>query len=297
MVFKRNLKYGMRGSDVRYCKDSLFVLGFYADTILSITNDRFGSGTLAAVLKFQRAHRDADGKQLKADGVIGRKTWTAIETEKNAAAVDASLPDNLSEAAKRAISPDLKRVTGTRRALVLEALSYAYDPLVPADDPLSLYIRGANLYSSELVRTVVTASRIESGAKRQPQYYSGGRKEMMLAAVRRNPAISGADCSGAVVGLLRAYQLVRPTFDVTADALTGSRYSEKIAKADLTAGDWVGMSGHIGIYAGGGYVVEWMGGAYGCQLSKLDTRKGYDFVAKKLVGRSAWTRFRRPNLY
>ena len=69
MVFKRNLKYGMRGSDVRYCKDSLFVLGFYADTILSITNDRFGSGTLAAVLKFQRAHRDADGKQLKADGV------------------------------------------------------------------------------------------------------------------------------------------------------------------------------------------------------------------------------------
>lgn len=296
MVFKRTLRYGMTGKDVRYCKDALFQLGYYADTVLAIKNDRFGTDTFDAVLRFQRANTDASGKKLNVDGVIGSKTWKAIEAAKAAAEIDVALPDNLSDTAKVAISPALARVSATRRKLVLEALSYAFDPLVPADYPLSLYIRGANLYSAELVRTPITAARIESGAKSQPEYYDGGRKEMMLLAVKQNPAISGADCSGGIVGLLRAHKLVKSTFDATADTLASS-YSDSIAKSALTAGDWVGRSGHIGIYAGGGYVVEWMGGAYGCQLSKLDARKGYNFVSKKLVSQSAWTRYRKPDAY
>lgn len=296
MVFKRTLRFGMTGDDVRHCKDILFALGYYAASILVLRNDRFGVDTLAAVRRFQHANTDTDGNRLRVDGIIGIRTWNALEAAKAAAAIDALLPENLSRNAKIAISPDLARVSETRRRLVLEALSYAFDPLVPAAYPHSLYIRGANLYSPELVRTPITAARIEAGAKAQPQYYDGGRKEMMLAAVRQNPDISGADCSGGVVGLLRANKLVKNTFDATADALAGA-YAAAIAKSALKAGDWVGRSGHIGIYAGGGYVVEWMGGAFGCQLSRLEQRRGYDFVTGKIVSRPAWSRYRRPNAY
>ena len=35
------------------------------------------------------------------------------------------------------------------------------------------------------------------GARRQPEFYDGGRREMMERVVEANPAITGADCSGA----------------------------------------------------------------------------------------------------
>ncbi len=286
----------MQGADVRHCKDALFELGYYASSILILTNDRFGTATLAAVRRFQHANTDADGNRLRVDGIIGIRTWNALETAMLALEIDAALPDNISSTAKAAITPDLARVSEARRAFVLEALSYAYDPLVPAAYPHSLYIRGANLYSAELVRTPITAARIVSGAKAQPQYFDGGRKEMMLAAVKQNPEISGADCSGGIVGLMRAHKFVKNTFDATADALA-SAYATTIAKSALKAGDWVGRSGHIGIYAGGGYVVEWMGGSYGCQLTRLTARKGYDFITGKIASRPVWTRYRRPKAY
>lgn len=296
MVYKRLLRLGSRGGDVRYCKDKLFLLGYYADSVRVIKKDSFGNDTLSAVLRFQRANRDVDGVKLRVDGVIGRKTWGALMALSTPLDED-MLPKTISPLIRAAIHSDLTRVGETRRKLVIEALSYAYDPLVEADYPYSLYIRGANLYTSERSKVVITRSTIESGAKRQPQYYSGGRKEMMLAALARNPRITGADCSGGVVGLLRAYGLSKASFDATADTLTGTRHSSSIKKADLQAGDWVGRSGHIGVYAGGGYVVEWMGGAYGCQLTKLDARRGYNFVTKKTDAKSAWTRFRRPDAY
>ena len=180
---------------------------------------------------------------------------------------------------------------------MLDALRFAYDPAVPAPYPLSLYIRGGNLYNADLKPNRITPARIQSGAKRQPQYYSAGRKEMMLEAVRVNPEITGADCSGGIVGLMRFFGLVKPTFDATADMMAGSRYSTAIAKDALRPGDWIGRSGHIGVYAGGGYVVEWMGGAYGCQLTRVNARQGYSFTAHRMVGQSGWTRYRRPDAY
>jgi len=70
-----------------------------------------------------------------------------------------------------------------------------------------------------------------------------------------------------------------------------------VQKSALRAGDWVGRDGHIGIYVGGGYVIEWMGKLFGCQLTQLDNRRGYDFVGKKLRSKSGWTKFRKPKYY
>lgn len=56
------LREGDRGDDVKFLQEKL---GINPDGI-------FGSGTQAAVLKFQRA------KKLAADGIVGAKTWDAL---------------------------------------------------------------------------------------------------------------------------------------------------------------------------------------------------------------------------
>ena len=296
MKFKRNLRYGMSGSDVLWIKGVLFELGYYAPSVKSVTKSSFGSDTRAAVKTFQREHVDEDGRRLKVDGVIGIRTWNAIVAAMETTP-EMDLLENIGKRAAAAIAPELMRVGNTRRTLVLHALSFAYDPQVLAAYPHSLYIRGGNLYNNDGSINTITAARIRSGAKRQPQYYSNGRMEMMLEAVKVNPEITGADCSGGIVGLLRHYGLVKASFDATADQLCSNRYSASLKKSELRAGDWVGRPGHIGVYAGGGYVVEWMGGAYGCQLSNIAKRQGYSFTANKLQNKSAWTRYRRPDAY
>ena len=296
MQYKRALRRGMSGADVLYIKNLLLKTGSYAQQIGAVQKDAFGADTLRAVLRFQAGSRDTDGVRLKTDGVIGQKTWDAIVAAQPAEAT-LTLPETVSAAVAPGIAAALEQVSSTRRALVLQALQYAFDPAVPHNEPLSLYIRGGNLYNTDLRLNTITAARIEAGAKRQPAYYSGGRKEMMLAAVKNNPSITGADCSGGVVGLMRHFGLVKPTFDATADALMSRRHSVAGTKDALRAGDWVGRAGHIGLYAGGGCVAEWMGGAYGCQLSRLDARSGWDFVQKKLVKKSGWTAFAKPEYY
>lgn len=145
---------------------------------------------------------------------------------------------------------------------------------------------------------IITAKTIEAGSIKYPQYYEGGSKEMMLKAVAYNPKTTGADCSGGIVGLMRYAGVVSSSFDASADSLCGNSHSRAISKNELIPGDWVGRSGHIGLYVGGGYVVEWYGQNYGCQLTGLGTkRKAYDFVNKKYGTRSDWTKYRRPKYY
>ena len=305
MTFTKNLRHMATGADVKHMKDALVALGYLQKS----THSLFGDDTLAAVRAYQRTHRDIEGRPLAVDGVIGRKTWAAIERDR--AALDGEqagekpepgegapdLPENIGPAAAAAIGAALRGVSGQRQALVRHALAFAYDPEVPAAYPHSLYIRGGNLYNADLGINTITRARIEAGAKRQPEYYSGGSRDMMLRAVEQRPGITGADCSGGIVGLLRHFRFTAPGFDATANSLCANGHSTAIGRDDLRPGDWVGRDGHIGLYAGGGYVVEWMGKLYGCQLSKLDNRRGYDFVGKKLRSKSAWTKFRRPKYY
>ena len=120
---------------------------------------------------------------------------------------------------------------------------------------------------------------------------------MMERAVLANSAITGADCSGGVVGLLRHAGVVRPDFDLAADGFASSRSYVHIDAAELQPADLLHKSGHIGIYAGGGYGVEWMGGAYGCQLTKINARRGWNFVKGRPDRFSAWTTLLRPKSY
>ena len=298
MELTRNLKQKMSGPDVRFVKDSLFSLGFYNSKTKQITNNTFGSDTFVAVCKFQRA------KGLEDDGIVGPQTWAALEealaAEKPAKEVEFPSLDkmkHISSAHRAAIAKDLANVSELRQKIVLEILNYAYDKDVPGE-PRALYIFGANLYDKNLKLNYADAAEIEKHAKRYPNYFNGGRKEWMLQQVKKNPKLLASDCSGMEVGYLREHKLVPSSFDTTANNLTTAKqYSTPINKKDLKPGDWVGKAGHIGTYVGGGLVVEFYGGAYGCQLTELNNRRGWNFVAKRLEAGSPWTRFCRPKFY
>ena len=298
MKLTRNLKKGMSGADVRFVKDSLFSLGFYSSKTKQITNSTFGADTYVAVCKFQRA------KGLEDDGVVGPQTWAALEealaAEEPAKEVDfpsLNKMKHISATHRAAIAKDLANVSELRQKIVLEILNYAYDKDVPGE-PRALYIFGANLYDKDLKLNYADAAEIEKHAKRYPNYFNGGRKEWMLEQVKKNPKLAASDCSGMEVGYLREHKLVPNSFDTTANNLTTAKqYSTPINKKDLKPGDWVGKAGHIGTYVGGGLVVEFYGGAYGCQLTELNNRRGWNFVAKRLEAGSPWTRFCRPTFY
>lgn len=288
-MYTRLLRFGSRGADVKAVKDRLLAL----DLLHASTHDTFGSDTRRAVLRFQA------GNDLAPDGVVGPLTWAALFPESAPApapAFSGALPEHIGKDAEQAIRAALSGVSDARLGVVLDALAFAFDPAVPAPYPRSLYIRGANLYNPDRTPYVVTRARIRSGAARQPQYYDGGRQEMMEAAVEQNPSITGADCSGGVVGLLRHAGLVPGGFDANADTLA-ARYGRAVARDALLPGDFLHKSGHIGLYAGGGYAVEWMGGAYGCQLTRLSARRGQNFVTGQSQRMGAWTGFVRPTYY
>ena len=303
MEFTRILCYGASGGDVLYIKRRLFERGWYEAGVLSIVKSRFGGDTLRAVRRFQAANG------LPPSRANDEATWRAIEERAGrapaltagadepldaGAAIDA-LPDTLSATARGRIAPALAAASPQRRAIVLDALAFAFDAGMPRAYPLSLYIRGGNLYNKDLTKNVITLARIAAGAKKQPEFYDGGRREMMERAVRANPSITGADCSGGVVGLLRHAHVVPAGFDTTADGFYGGGGNTKrISREALLPADLLHRKGHIGLFAGGGYAVEWMGGAFGCQLSALSDRRGYNFVTGRSQKMSAWTGFLRP---
>lgn len=293
MIPNRMLRLGSTGEDVLRTKLRLFSLGCYAPHITAISTSRFGSDTRNAVLNFQAKNA------LVADGIVGPITWSALFPEDIVVAPQprGEIPANIGEMAAGLIASALDGASDRRREIVLDALQFAFDPTLPREYPTSLYIRGGNLYNTDLTPNVITLARIRSGALRQPEYYDGGRQEMMEAAVVENPAITGADCSGGVVGLLRHAGVVKPGFDLAANGFAASKSMRKIEESELLPADLLHKSGHIGIYVGGGYAAEWMGGAYGCQLTRVSARRGWNFVKHKEDRFGAWTTFLRPKWY
>ena len=290
----RTLRFGSTGEDVLRIKQRLLALGCYEPHITQVTTSTFGRDTQRAVQVFQAQNA------LIADGIVGPLTYAELFQEeavpKPVQAGSEGIP-NIGEAALASICIDLENVSETRRTIVLDALQFAYDVQKPRTYPISLYIRGGNLYNADLAPNVITLSHIQNGAKRQPEFYDGGRQEMMERAVRENPSITGADCSGGIVGLLRHAGVMKPTFDLAADGFASSKSMKAVEPEGLKPADLLHKSGHIGLYVGGGYAVEWMGGAYGCQLTRLNARRGWNFVKDREERFGAWTALLRPNWY
>ena len=301
--YTRLLKKDMSGNDVRYIKDCLFKLKYYPSNTIKISNNKFGNDTYNAVLSYQTSNKDINGDKLKADGIIGRKTWDAIIRDYEAGKVKSDVPSGLldnythiSVDKREKIEAEIKNISKLRQEIILEILNYAYDKDVPGD-VRALYIFGANLYGTNLKINYADEAEINRASRIYPRYFNYGRKEWMKEQVKRNPKLPASDCSGMEVGYLRKHKLVSNSFDTTANNLCLDKYSSIIPKNNLKPGDWVGFNGHIGTYVGAGYVVEFAGGAYGCQLTKLDDRELYDFINKKVVKGSAWTKFRKPKFY
>ena len=301
--YTRLLKKDMSGNDVRYIKDCLFKLKYYPSNTIKISNNKFGNDTYNAVLSYQTSNKDTNGNKLRADGIIGRKTWDAIIRDYEAGKVKSDVPSGLldnythiSVDKREKIEAEIKNISKLRQEIILEILNYAYDKDVPGD-VRALYIFGANLYGTNLKINYADEAEINRASRIYPRYFNYGRKEWMKEQVKRNPKLPASDCSGMEVGYLRKHKLVSNSFDTTANNLCLDKYSSIIPKNNLKPGDWVGFNGHIGTYVGAGYVVEFAGGAYGCQLTKLDDRELYDFIKKKVVKGSAWTKFRKPKFY
>ncbi len=301
--YTRVLKLGMSGNDVKYMKDCLFKLKYYSENITQISNNTFGNDTEKAVKEYQKENKNVSGKALTVDGKIGEKTWYAIERDYEAGKVKPDVPfglldsyTHISADKRKKIEAEIKNIDKLRQEIILEILNYAYDKDVPGD-VRALYIFGANLYDTNLKINYADEAEIDRASKKYPQYFNNGRKEWMKEQVKKNPKLPASDCSGMEVGYLREHKLVSNTFDTTANNLCSDKCSSAISKNSLKPGDFVGFNGHIGTYVGAGYVVEFAGGAYGCQLTQFDDRKLYDFIKKKVVSGSKWVKFREPKWY
>lgn len=74
---KPTLRRGSTGPYVVELQKDLMQLGY--DVGKTGADGKFGKNTEKAVKAFQSEHKDRDGKPLKVDGIVGEKTWGALD--------------------------------------------------------------------------------------------------------------------------------------------------------------------------------------------------------------------------
>jgi len=294
--YSRQIQRGDVGEDVWALKNILYDMGYLK---VVPTKKYFGDDTKEAVKAFQRTHVDSTGKQLDDDGVVGPLTAWAINdalTGTVSEIITYTQYPNLSVAHINAINTALQTASAARVAMVVEILKYAYDDDASLPGPQSLYCIGANLYDTNLNLFIATEAYLKKRAEARPAYFTNGRLAWMIKQAN-SEAFACSDCSGAIIGLLRKFGYISKTKDATANGLCGSGYSSSKKKSALLPADFVGKSGHIGLYVGAGLAAEFAGGAYGCQLTNIDKRKCRNFVDGSLDTMSDWTKYRAPKFY
>ena len=288
MEFTRNLKRYLIGEDVRAVKDRLVELGY----LKKATHNMYGDDTRKAVMAFQSANG------LEADGIVGPMTWAALFEEPRPEPVT-PVPTWIAEPARTEIALALATVSAKRREICLNALQFCVDRNMQPSILKGFYIRGANLFDKDLSVHTMTKARLDSYFRKSSYapYFDNGRKEMMLRmAAASDYTIPGADCSGMIVGLWRAAQVVGTGFDANANHLYSSYCVERKA-ADILPGDLAWKSGHIGLCVSKNWIVESAGGAYGIQLTKRTDRRCLNFVTRKATKLGKWQNYGDPKVY
>ena len=79
MKYTRILKKGSTGEDVKYIQNCLISLNYSCGA--SGADGNFGSNTEKAVISYQKNHKDINNNRLSVDGIVGKKTWNAIERD------------------------------------------------------------------------------------------------------------------------------------------------------------------------------------------------------------------------
>ena len=74
---KPTIRRGDKGPYVKLCQEDLIKLDYNVGK--TGADGIFGKNTEAAVKAFQRDHKDLDGMPLKVDGIVGQKSWGAID--------------------------------------------------------------------------------------------------------------------------------------------------------------------------------------------------------------------------
>lgn len=311
MEFRRTIKLGMVGADVLYIKRKLFDLGMYDSKVKRIISNKFRIDSVNATKRFQETYDSVCEGPLEVTGTIYEACWEAIEAAARGEIKPKVDPDPepspdpepepkkgmldsytwIKASKRKAIEKDLLNTNEMRRSICLEILKWCYDPDYRSGDVRALYMWGGNLYNTDLKLNIATAAKIEVGAKRYPDKYDGGRKEWMLSEVAKHDDLPASDCSGMEVGWLRKFKLVNNKFDSNADTLGSEKYSVKCEIKNLKPGTFAHRDGHLGTYVGGDYIVEFVGGAYGCQLTNRTNRKVWNFVEKKMHTFSSWKDF------
>lgn len=280
----RILRFLSSGDDVLQLKQRLVELGYLSKA----THNRYGLDTLAAVKAFQQA------TGLEVDGITGELTWAALFDSDPVEAPD--IPAHISPANAQKIALSLATVSKTRREIVLEALKWAVDADAPVS-PLCFYIRGGNLYNTDLSPNIMTEAKLKKYFQKTAyQPYFKDSKQFMNDLVQAGNRIGGADCSGFIVGLWRHQKVVSTGFDANANSLYSS-FCTKTTKP--LAGDLAWRSGHIGLVVCSNpiMVVEAVGGSYCVQLTKASKRRAYNFIDRKLHSFGGWSAYGDPKKY
>ena len=120
-----------------------------------------------------------------------------------------------------------------------------------------------------------TESLLNAKKKQYPSHYQSGR----MSKYRSQLGMRVHDCVGLIKGYLWSEnETAKPEYNAAQDVSANGMRKKctengKIATLPEIPGILVFMNGHVGIYAGGGKVIEARGFAYGVVVTELADRK------------------------
>jgi HK97 family phage prohead protease len=198
---------GESGPQVRSLQERLNQLGFHL-----ATDGEFGPKTLAAVRAFQRARKDASGRQLEQDGIVGPLTAAALELRPPAAH---HAPRHAAHHAKAASHPAPAQARpGAMRAMT-------HEPLGKPGGPGLFGMKGAQLPAYiQHVRNDLMESRGMDESKATQE---------AIGIVRDWAAGRGgasAETQAKAVTAVAEYDRLRARAKATRSAMTGDGHKE-----------------------------------------------------------------------